>query len=93
MAHVKGTGTTSLGRDSKGQRLGVKLFAGQTAKIGSIIVRQRGLQFRPGINVRRSKDNTLFADATGIVSFTKRKVKRFNGQLKEAQYVNVIPKV
>ncbi len=91
MAHVKGTGTTSLGRDSKGQRLGVKLFAGQTAKAGSIIVRQRGLQFRPGANVRRSKDNTLFAEVTGIVSFRKRKVKRFNGQLKEAQFVNVKP--
>ncbi len=91
MAHVKGTGTTSLGRDSKGQRLGVKLFAGQIAKAGSIIVRQRGLQFRAGANVRRAKDNTLFAESNGTVSFSKRKVKGFDGKLHEAQFVHVKP--
>ncbi|MCH7492541.1 50S ribosomal protein L27 [Patescibacteria group bacterium] len=91
MAHVKGTGTTSLGRDSSGQRLGVKLFGGQFAKIGSIIVRQRGTKFRPGKNVRRGSDYTLFAIQEGLVSFNKKKILQFNGKLKTASFVNVIP--
>jgi len=91
MAHVKGTGTTSLGRDSQGQRLGIKLYGGQLAKNGSIIVRQRGTKFRAGQNVKRATDDTLFATSVGKVSFKKKKIKRFNGQLKEATFVNVIP--
>ena len=91
MAHVKGTSTTSLGRDSRGQRLGVKLFGGQIVKIGSIIVRQRGTKFRPGKNVRRGSDDTLFAIKAGLVSFNKKKIKQFNGKLKTAQFVSVIP--
>lgn len=91
MAHVKGTGTTGLGRDSQGQRLGIKLFGGQIAKIGSIIVRQRGTKYRAGQNVKRAADDTLFATIAGKVSFKKKKIKRFNGQLKRTVFVNIIP--
>lgn len=89
MAHVKGTGTTSLGRDSHGQRLGVKLYAGQKAHAGNIIIRQRGTKFRAGANVRRGLDDTLYAEKTGVVAFAKRKIRKFNGKLVVAQYVSV----
>lgn len=92
MAHVKGAGTTSLGRDSRGQRLGVKLFAGQRTRPGSIIVRQRGTVYRAGKNVRRGKDDTLFALATGTVAFSRKRVKRFTKALKLATFVNVVTK-
>jgi len=92
MAHVKGTGTTSLGRDSQGQRLGVKLFGGQLAKQGSIIVRQKGTKYRAGQNVKRANNDTLFATAAGTVSFKQKKVKRFNGKLKQTTFVSVLTK-
>lgn len=91
MAHVKGAGTTSLGRDSQGQRLGVKLFGGQIAKPGNIIVRQRGTKFRAGENVKRGVDDTLFATMAGKVSYKKKKIKRFDGSMKDTNFVNVIP--
>lgn len=91
MAHVKGSGTTSLGRDSQGQRLGVKLFGGQVAKSGNIIVRQRGTRYRAGAHVQRGSDDTLFATAAGTVSFKKKKIKSFNGKTKEANLVSIIP--
>lgn len=91
MAHVKGTGTTSLGRDSQGQRLGVKLYGGQVAKPGSIIVRQRGTKFRAGQNVRRATDDTLFATVNGKVSFKHKKIKKFTGRLEMTTFVNIIP--
>ncbi|MFZ6035998.1 MAG: 50S ribosomal protein L27 [Patescibacteria group bacterium] len=91
MAHVKGTGTTSLGRDSKGQRLGVKLFAGQKTNAGGIIIRQHGTKFHPGKNVRRGHDDTLFATIAGVVTFSKRSIKQQNGTRRTKQYVNVIP--
>ncbi len=90
MAHVKGAGTTSLGRDSHGQRLGIKIYGGQAAKVGSIIVRQRGTKYRAGQNVSRGNDDTLFALIPGTVSFKKKKIKRFTGQLKIATLVSVI---
>lgn len=71
MAHKKGLGSSRNGRDSASQRLGVKMFAGETAKAGAIIVRQRGTKFKPGINVGRGKDDTLFAKTEGKVVFTK----------------------
>ncbi len=92
MAHVKGTGTTHLGRDSQGQRLGIKLYGGQAAKNGNIIVRQRGTQYRAGQNVKRSRNDTLFATVDGTVSFKKKMVKRFNGKLKKTTFVSVLPK-
>jgi len=91
MAHKKAGGSTSLGRDSQAQRLGVKLYQGQTAKPGAIIIRQRGTKFRPGKNVKKGKDDTLFATAEGIVKVTQRKLIRFNGKLKTAKIVSVIP--
>jgi large subunit ribosomal protein L27 len=69
MAHKKGGGSSTNGRDSQGQRLGVKLFGGQLVSGGSILVRQRGTRYKPGRNVGRGKDDTLFAKITGIVKY------------------------
>ena len=74
MAHKKGGGSTSNGRDSNPQYLGVKLYGGETAKVGSIIVRQRGTPFKPGLNVGMGRDYTLFALADGKVEFRGRTV-------------------
>ncbi|MDB9494745.1 50S ribosomal protein L27 [Spirulina major CS-329] len=72
MAHKKGTGSTRNGRDSNAKRLGVKLYGGQAAKAGNIIVRQRGTRIHPGENVGRGKDDTLFALVDGVVTFERR---------------------
>ena len=69
MAHKKAGGSSRNGRDSPGQRLGVKMFGGQAIVAGNIIVRQRGTQFHPGDNVGMGKDHTLFATADGKVQF------------------------
>ena len=69
MAHKKGLGSSRNGRDSNSQRLGFKVFGGQTVPGGSIIVRQRGTRIKPGLNVGRGKDDTLFAKVTGVVKF------------------------
>ena len=69
MAHKKGQGSTKNGRDSNPQYLGVKLYGGQEAKAGSIIVRQRGTRFKAGVNVKQGKDDTLFALVPGVVEF------------------------
>lgn len=74
MAHKKGQGSTKNGRDSNPQYRGIKLYGGQTAKAGSIIVRQCGTKFHPGFNVGRGKDDTLFALTPGLVEFQGRKV-------------------
>eukprot|EP00980_Cylindrotheca_fusiformis_P016772 scaffold5048_cov121-Cylindrotheca_fusiformis.AAC.23 len=71
MATKKAGGSTNNGRDSIGRRLGVKLYSGQPAKAGSIIVRQRGQKFRAGENVGMGKDHTIFAKTEGIVKMTK----------------------
>ena len=71
MAHKKGVGSTDNGRDSKSKRLGVKLFGGQTAKAGNIIIRQRGTKYHPGENVYMGKDFTIHAKVAGKVSFNK----------------------
>lgn len=72
MAHKKGLGSSRNGRDSNAQRLGVKLFDGQNVPGGSIIVRQRGTKIKPGENVGRGKDDTLFAKISGVVAFRDR---------------------
>jgi large subunit ribosomal protein L27 len=72
MAHKKGAGSSRNGRDSQSKRLGVKLFGGQTAKAGNIIVRQRGTKHNPGQNVGLGKDHTLFALTDGEVEFRKK---------------------
>ena len=92
MAHKKAGGSTALGRDSQAQRLGIKLTHGQMAKAGRIIVRQRGTKFRPGVNVKRGTDDTLFAIADGLVQFTKKKIRRYTGHLKPATFVSVVDK-
>ena len=76
MAHKKGVGSSRNGRDSNPKRLGVKEFAGQTVRIGAILVRQRGTPFKPGKNVGLGRDHTLFALADGIVKFEGPKENR-----------------
>lgn len=72
MAHKKGMGASRNGRESAAQRLGVKRFAGQRVSAGCILVRQRGTHFRPGYNVGRGSDDTLFAKVSGYVKFERR---------------------
>lgn len=74
MAHKKGLGSSRNGRDSNSQRLGVKRYGGQLIKAGSIVVRQRGTPFKPGLNVGIGRDDTLFAKIDGIVKFSPSKV-------------------
>jgi len=83
MAHKKGVGSTDNGRDSNSKRLGVKLFGGQAAIPGNIIVRQRGTKYHPGLNVGMGRDHTLHALVEGTVTYKKRRNNR--------TYVNVIP--
>ena len=78
MAHKKAGGSSRNGRDSAGRRLGVKKFGGENVKAGNILVRQRGTKFHPGTNVRKGKDDTLFAVANGKVQFEKK--GKFNRQ-------------
>ena len=83
MAHKKGGGSSVNGRNSPGQRLGVKRFSGQFVNAGTILVRQRGTRHKAGLNVARGKDDTLFACATGIVQFEDK------GSM--GRYINVLP--
>ncbi|MCB1647311.1 MAG: 50S ribosomal protein L27 [Pseudomonadales bacterium] len=83
MAHKKAGGSTRNGRDSESKRLGVKIFGGQAAEPGNILVRQRGTRFHPGVNVGLGKDHTLFAKAEGVVTFTTKGPK-------QRKYVNVV---
>ncbi len=89
MSHKKAGGSTSLGRDSQGQRLGVKAFGGERVKPGTIIVRQRGTRFHPGEGVRRGRDDTLYSLKNGVVCFSKKKAVRFDSRLRLKKYVNV----
>jgi large subunit ribosomal protein L27 len=77
MAHKKGVGSSRNGRDSNPQMLGVKRFAGQFVTGGSILVRQRGTPFKPGVNVGRGSDDTLFAKIDGVVRFERRRGDRY----------------
>jgi len=90
MAHRKAQSSTKLGRDSISKRLGVKLYEGQTASAGAIIVRQRGSKFNPGKNVKKGNDDTLFAITSGKVHFYRRKKIKFNGSLKWTQFVSIV---
>ena len=91
MAHKKAGGSAGNLKDSKGRRLGVKLSDGQYAKSGAIIIRQRGTKYHPGENVKKGKDDTLFAINPGLVKFKTKKLLKFNSQLKSAKIVNVEP--
>ncbi|MCC5921603.1 MAG: 50S ribosomal protein L27 [Cyclobacteriaceae bacterium] len=83
MAHKKGAGSTKNGRDSESKRLGVKLFGGQKAIAGNILVRQRGTKHHPGANVGMGKDHTLFALTDGVVEFRRKKGNK--------SFVSVVP--
>jgi large subunit ribosomal protein L27 len=89
MAHRKAGGSTQLGRDSISKRLGVKKFGGEKVKTGNIIIRQRGTKFRPGKNVKKGSDDTLFALKDGVVKFAAKKIRKFTGKLQRAQFVSV----
>lgn len=91
MAKKKAGGSTRLGRDSNPKYLGTKVGDGQTVKTGMVLVRQRGTKLHPGQNVKRGSDDTLYAMANGTVKFTRQKRRRFDGSLKPAKFVNVIP--
>lgn len=91
MAHKKAAGSTSLGRDSAGQRLGVKIGDGQHTGAGMIIVRQRGTAIHPGKNVAKGTDDTLYAKVAGLVKFTKKISPNFTGALKRRTYAHVVP--
>ncbi len=82
MAHKKGAGSTKNGRDSNAKRLGVKKFGGETVVAGNIIVRQRGMKFKPGVNVGCGKDFTLFALTDGVV--------KFDSKDKQQKRVNIV---
>ena len=83
MAHKKGGGSSTNGRDSHGQRLGVKRFGGQLVNGGTILIRQRGSRYKPGRNVALAKDDTLFALITGFVLFEDKG--------KSGRYISVLP--
>ncbi|MCF6296926.1 MAG: 50S ribosomal protein L27 [Flavobacteriaceae bacterium] len=83
MAHKKGVGSSKNGRESESKRLGVKIFGGQGAIAGNILVRQRGTTHHPGENVYMGKDHTLHAQINGIVKFTKKRNNR--------SYVSIVP--
>ncbi len=83
MAHKKGVGSSKNGRESESKRLGVKIFGGQGAIAGNIIIRQRGTKHHPGENVYMGKDHTLHAKVDGIVKFTKKRDNR--------SYVSITP--
>ena len=83
MAHKKSGGSSRNGRDSAGQRLGVKRYGGQAVNAGEILVRQRGTKFHPGDNVGLGRDHTLFAKMTGAVKFTTKRDER--------TYVSIVP--
>jgi len=91
MATRKAGGSTSLGRDSISKRLGVKIYGGQKATEGNILVRQRGTKFHAGKNVKRGADDTLFSLIDGVVTFEERKVKAFTGKLAKRMFVHVLP--
>ena len=83
MAHKKGVGSSRNGRDSHGQRLGVKAYGGEAVTAGSIIIRQRGTKIYPGFNVGQGKDDTLFAKITGVIQFERKG--------RDKKVVNVLP--
>lgn len=90
MAHKKAMGSTANGRDSQAKRLGVKIYGGQPAISGSIIIRQKGNAFWPGTGVSQGNDFTLFATRDGVVSFQEKRRVRFDGRTFRDIYVSVV---
>ncbi len=91
MAHKKAGGSTDNGRDSNAKRRGVKLYGGQVARPGNIILRQKGTKWFPGEGVSMGKDFTIFSTIEGQVTFTKKRQRKFNGQTHYDTIVNVYP--
>ena len=91
MAHKKAGGSTVWGRDSRAQRLGIKMFAGQIVRAGNILVRQRGTRYHPGENVRRGGDDTLYAVTNGVIKFSTMKKRKFDGSLKSTSFISILP--
>tara|TARA_B100000315_G_C14421769_1_gene515909 strand:+ start:458 stop:730 length:273 start_codon:yes stop_codon:yes gene_type:complete len=89
MAHKKAGGSTQLGRDSISKRLGVKLYAGQKANPGNIIVRQRGTKFKPGNGVKIGNDHTIYAAKAGVIQFQTKRIKGFDNKPKIKKFVHV----
>lgn len=90
MAHTKAGGSTKLGRDSAGQRLGVKLFGGQAVKNGNIIVRQRGTRMEAGDGTSVGVDHTIYATRSGQIKFETKQITKFTGQKVRRTIVSVI---
>ena len=92
MAHKKAGGSTRNGRDSRSQRLGVKIFGDQHAIAGNIIIKQHGMRWNAGDGVAVGGDNTLFALRDGLVKFQTKMVRKFTGALRATRIVSVVPK-
>ncbi|MEK7576427.1 MAG: 50S ribosomal protein L27 [Patescibacteria group bacterium] len=90
MAHTKAGGSTNNNRDSQPKYLGVKIYGGQKVQIGSIIVRQRGSKFMPGVGVSKGKDDTLFAMKDGVVHYADRRKTHFDGNRVMRKLVSVV---
>ncbi len=90
MSTTKSAGSTHLGRDSQPKYLGIKLYDGEKTTIGQILVRQRGTKWVPGKNVKKGKDDTLYAMKSGLVKFTTRRTRRFDGSQRLSKIVNVL---
>ena len=90
MAHTKAKGTTKLGRESESKRLGVKRSDGEKVLAGQIIIRQRGTKYRPGANVRKGSDDTLYSVKSGKVKFIKKQKFSFDGSRKSMSVVSVV---
>jgi large subunit ribosomal protein L27 len=91
MAKKKAAGAVKISKDSISKRRGVKVFGNQYIRTGQIIVRQLGTKFHPGLNVKRTSDDTLIALTEGMVTFTRKKVRAFTGNLVKRTFVNIIP--
>ena len=89
MSKTKSTGSSRLGRDARPKYLGVKLYGGQKVKTGMVIVRQKGTKIRPGKNVARGRDDTLYSLKDGVIKFITTRVKKFNGISKRVKKVMV----
>ncbi len=90
MAHTKSGGSTKLGRESESKRLGVKRQEGQTVNAGEILIRQRGTKYAAGLNVRKAKDDTLYALRAGVVKFISKRKTRFDGNTRNLKIINVL---
>jgi large subunit ribosomal protein L27 len=91
MAKTKAAGTARLGRDSQPKYLGIKISEGQKAKIGQILIRQRGTKFFPGKNVKKGADDTLYALKEGTVRFSTKRLKKFNNSQRITKIISIKP--